>query len=215
VAALPLWRRPVSYAAIGATQARDLLRYPPTGYRPIERRRRIGHGEARFEWAAAQALTWGIQRNSGLRVRPTETPPQVSELSYLPVSFDDSGVPIAPATTEIGDEVVFGQDGTPFVAPGDTALVGRRFGRKRPVRVIYVINEPLRKGFACGTLFGHPESGEESWLVEKKPDDSVWITVRAFSRPTSWVSWTFLPILRMRRAARTERYLRALAGPLT
>jgi uncharacterized protein (UPF0548 family) len=213
VAGLPLWRRPVSYAAIGATQAKDLLRYPPTGYRPIERRRRIGHGVERFEWASTQALTWGIHRRSGFRVRLTETPAEVTERSYAPVSFDKNGVPIAPSTTEVGDEVVYGRDGTPFVAAGDTALIGPRFGPKFPVRVIYVINEPQRKGFAYGTLYGHPESGEESWLVEKTRDDAVWITVRAFSRPSNWFWWCGYPLLRIMQAYYTERYLRALAGP--
>ena len=34
-----------------------------------------------------------------------------------------------------------------------------------PVRVVYVIDEPGRKGFAYGTLPGHPESGEEAFMV--------------------------------------------------
>ena len=64
-----LWEKAVTYAAIGATQSPDLLRYPPAGYRPIERRRRIGHGNARYEYASMAALTWGIQRNSGFSGR--------------------------------------------------------------------------------------------------------------------------------------------------
>jgi uncharacterized protein (UPF0548 family) len=30
-----------------------------------------------------------------------------------------------------------------------------------PCRVVYVLDEPERRGFAYGTLPGHPESGEE------------------------------------------------------
>ncbi len=37
----------VTYAAVGATQAPDLMQYPPAGYRPIEQRGRIGHGDER------------------------------------------------------------------------------------------------------------------------------------------------------------------------
>ena len=65
----PLWLVPVTYGAVGGTQTADLLRYPPKGYRPIERRVRLGHGAERFEHAWMQTLTWGIQRRSGFRVR--------------------------------------------------------------------------------------------------------------------------------------------------
>jgi uncharacterized protein (UPF0548 family) len=204
-----LWREPVTYAAIGATQAVDLLQYPPHGYRPLERKARIGHGDARFEYAAAAAMTWGIQRNSGFSVRLTETPRTVTEHTYAPVTFDEQGNPLAPA---IEDEAQFGPDGTPFLVPGDTALLRLPLGMRLPVRVIYVVNEPKKVGFAYGTLPGHPEDGEESWIVEQREDSSVWITVRAFSRPANWFWWCGYPILRIVQEVYTRRYLRALAG---
>ena len=210
-----LWMESVTYAAIGATQAPDLLRYPPYGYRPIERLRRIGHGEARYEWASVEALTWGIQRRSGFRVILTDAPPEVSEASYTPVSFDEYGRPITPASIEPSDEVVFGADGTTFVSPGDTALMRIALGFTFPVRVIYVVDEPRRRGFAYGTLPGHPEDGEESWMVEHRDDGSVWITIRAFSRPATRFWWAVYPFLRIAQGLYTERYLRALAGPMT
>lgn len=209
-----LWRQPVTYGAIGATQAADLLRYPPRGYRPIERRTRIGHGRERFEFARRETLTWGIQRRSGLRVAPTETPAQVSEQTYIPVAFDETGEPVAPAG--IADqEVVYGADGTRHLAPGDTAVMRVAIGLPIPVRVIYVVDEPSRVGFAYGTLAGHPEDGEESWIVEHRDDDSVWMTVRAFSRPANLLWWCGYPILRIVQEMYTRRYLRALAGPIT
>lgn len=210
-----LWERAVTYAAIGATQSPDLLRYPPAGYRPIERTARIGHGEARYEYAWLAALTWGIQRNSGFRVTLTDAPPEVSEASYTPISFDEAGEPIAPTTLTDADEVVYGADGTRLLAPGDTALLGIGLGIKFPVRVIYVVDEPRRRGFAYGTLPGHPEDGEESWLVEHRDDDSVWITIRAFSRPANRWWWAVYPVLRVMQEYYTRRYLRALAGPLS
>src|SRR4051812_23110869 len=94
-----LWKRPVSYAAVGATQAADLLAYPPRGYRPIERRARIGHGEERFDYAKLAVLTWGVQRNSGFTVTVADAPAAVSEMTYTPVSFDASGEPVQPAST--------------------------------------------------------------------------------------------------------------------
>lgn len=210
-----LWQKAVTYAAIGATQATDLLRHPPAGYRPLERTARIGHGVARYDYAWLAALTWGIQRNSGFRVTLTDAPPEVTEASYTPVSFDDSGEPIAPASISEGDEVVYGTDGTRLLAPGDTALLGIFLGIKFPVRVIYVVDEPRRRGFAYGTLPGHPEDGEEAWVVEHRDDDSVWITVRAFSRPATRWWWAINPVLRVFQEYYTRRYLRALAGPLS
>jgi uncharacterized protein (UPF0548 family) len=208
-----LWERAVTYAAIGATQAPDLLRYPPAGYRPLERTARIGHGQARYDYAWLAALTWGIQRNSGFRVTLTDAPPEVTEASYTPVSFDESGTPVAPASLQ-SDEVVYGDDGARLLAPGDTALLRLGIGISFPVRVIYVVDEPRRRGFAYGTLPGHPEDGEESWIVEHRDDDSVWITIRAFSRPANRWWWLVNPVLRVVQEYYTRRYLRALAGPL-
>lgn len=214
--ATALWERPVSYAAVGATQADDLLTYPPDGYRAIERRARIGHGEARFAYAWAAALSWGIQKNSGFHVELIETPGEVSGPAYTPVSFDEAGVPVPPSTSADGEHI-FGPDGAPFLAPGDTALLGVPFGPFRvnaPARVVYVVDEPQRKGFAYGTIAGHPEDGEEAFLVEIWDDGSVWLVIRAFSRPANRLWWCVYPVLRMMQELYTRRYERALAGPI-
>lgn len=50
-------------------------------------------------------------------------------------------------------------------------------------RIVYVIDEPRRFGFAYGTLPDHVECGEERFLIEWLPDDSVWYDILAFSRP--------------------------------
>lgn len=50
-------------------------------------------------------------------------------------------------------------------------------------RVVYVIDETERFGFAYGTLPDHIERGEERFLIERQPDDSVWYDILAFSRP--------------------------------
>lgn len=212
-----LWKRPVSYAAVGATQAVDLLTYPPRGFRPIERRARIGHGDERFEYAKLAVLTWGVQRNSGFTVAVADAPAAVAEMTYTPVAFDASGEPVIASTTGSPTESTFGPDGTAVVAPGDTAVMGIPFGPfrvKAPVRVVYVVDEPRRTGFAYGTLKGHPEAGEEGWLVEQKDDGSVWMVVRAFSRPSNGLWWLVYPVLRMSQEFYTRKYLRALSGPL-
>lgn len=212
-----LWERAVSYGAVGATQAPDLLRYPPSGFRPIERRVRIGHGEARWDYAWTQLFTWGVQKNSGMIVDVSDNPGEVTALTYTPVGFDAAGTPVAPATIDESGDALFGPDGTAFLRPGDTAQLRIPFGPFRvgaPVRVVYVVDQPARKGFAYGTLPGHPESGEEAWMLTKADDGSVWMTIRAFSRPASSWWWVVYPVLRVMQAIFTRRYELALAGAL-
>lgn len=183
----------------------------------MERRARIGHGEDRFAFASLAVLTWGVQRNSGFEVEVVDAPADIAEMTYVPVAFDEEGTPVGPARTGRGPEVVFAEDGTKAVAPGDTAIVRIPFGPFRvtaPVRVVYVVDEPTRKGFAYGTLHGHPEAGEESWVVDRRDDGSVWMTIRAFSRPSNARWWLAYPVLRILQGVYTRRYLRALAGPI-
>jgi uncharacterized protein (UPF0548 family) len=67
---------------------------------------------------------------------------------------------------------------------------------KNAARIVYVIDEPRRFGFAYGTLPGHAERGEERFLVEHLADDSVWYDVRAFSQPRYWGARVAYPITR-------------------
>ncbi|HJU92459.1 MAG TPA: DUF1990 domain-containing protein [Pyrinomonadaceae bacterium] len=65
------------------------------------------------------------------------------------------------------------------------AVKARAFGTwsLSAARVVYVIDESRRFGFAYGTLPDHVECGEERFLVEWLADDSVWYDIFAFSRP--------------------------------
>ena len=216
-AELPLWQQPVTYAAIGATQDDDLVRYPPKGFRAIERKVRIGHGATRWQHAWTETLSLGIQRRSGFRVKRLDAPDEVLENSYTPVTFDDDGQPVQPATTTSGEQV-YADTGAQLVRPGDTAVLLLGWGvlsLRIPVRIVYVIDEPTRRGFAYGTLPGHPESGEEAFIVEQRDDESVWLTIRAFSRPAYPVLWLGYPVLRLFQAIFTSRYEHALSRPLT
>ncbi len=82
--------------------------------------------------------------------------------------------------------------------------------RDVPCRVVAVVDEPRRAGFAYGTLPGHPESGEESFVVEHLPDDRVVLCIRAFSRPASWLFRIGYPAVLLMQRVYTDRYLRAL-----
>jgi uncharacterized protein (UPF0548 family) len=201
---------PLSYAAVGATQAEDLLYFPPKGFHPMERRARLGSGTARFEAASAKLLAWGVQRGSGITVGDIQ-PPAPTDTDYVGLVFDEFGNPVGPRSAH--PEQGYGEDGTPLVSAGTTAeLTIRAFGLRfrAPIRVVYLVNEPGRIGFAYGTLPGHPESGEESFVVEHLSDDSVWIVIRAFSRPSTWFYRLGQPVLRIMQARATRRYLRAL-----
>jgi uncharacterized protein (UPF0548 family) len=55
-----------------------------------------------------------------------------------------------------------------------------------PCEVVYTIEEPDRTGFGYGTRPGHPERGEEAFVVERDAAGRVWFSVTAFSRPARW-----------------------------
>jgi uncharacterized protein (UPF0548 family) len=85
------------------------------------------------------------------------------------------------------------------------------FAITAPCRVVYVVDEPHRQGFAYGTLPGHPESGEELFVVELADDGSVTAHLTAFSRPATWLARLGGPVARRVQSRTTDAYLRALA----
>jgi uncharacterized protein (UPF0548 family) len=86
------------------------------------------------------------------------------------------------------------------IAPGLTA----------PCRIVYVIDEPDRRGFAYGTLPGHPELGEEAFIVGIGEADDVWFTVRAFTRPGTLLTRISGPFGRVAQRLIAGRYIRAM-----
>ena len=85
-----------------------------------------------------------------------------------------------------------------------------RLGLDAPVRVVYVIDEAQRQGFAYGTLPGHPESGEEAFVVEQHEDGTVTFAITAFSRPATLLARLGGPVGRAVQSRVTDRYLRAV-----
>lgn len=80
-----------------------------------------------------------------------------------------------------------------------------------PCRVVYVIEEHVRWGFAYGTLPGHPERGEEAFLVEHDLTGLVTFRIAAFSRPADLLARIGAPVTRMVQQRVTRQYLQALA----
>ena len=79
-----------------------------------------------------------------------------------------------------------------------------------PVRVVAVVDEPARCGFAYGTRAGHPVRGEEAFIVHRTPDGRVWFTLRSLTRPAPGPWWAAFPALLFAQACYRRRYLRAL-----
>jgi len=201
--------QPVTYGAVGGTQAQDLLYYPPKGYRPLERQVRLGSGAERFHAAVSALMTWGVQRGSGIRVTEVH---EGTGVQYEGVIFNPDGSP-ATMRERRTHEAVFADDGSPYIENGMTAVLKIPFGPfsvSAPIRVVYVVEEEHRAGFAYGTLHGHPESGEEAFIVEHREDGSVWFVLRAFSRPSSAFYRLASPVLRLVQRRYTAKYLRAL-----
>ncbi|SNY53828.1 DUF1990 family protein [Paractinoplanes atraurantiacus] len=80
-----------------------------------------------------------------------------------------------------------------------------------PCRVVYTIEEQNRRGFAYGTLPGHPERGEEAFVVELTGAGDVVFHIRAFSRPASLLARAGGPLTRVVQEFATDRYVRALS----
>lgn len=190
---LPAPDQSVTYRPIGGTKAPDLEQNPPPGYHPLVRRARIGQGDERFEFASATVLTWGVQRNSGYQI----------------ISL--------PGGEALEQRWQLGDGTTGFVEVGDTVALKIPTGPFRitaPARVVYVVDEPDRRGFAYGTLPGHPERGEESFIVERAADGTIWFQLRAFSRPANLFWQLGGPVSSYFQAFYTRRYLASLSGPV-
>ena len=73
-----------------------------------------------------------------------------------------------------------------------------------------MIDEPDRKGYAYGTLEGHPVCGEEAFIVSRREDGSVWFTIRSLTG-MSRGKWRLLyPGILIGQRIYRGRYLRSL-----
>jgi uncharacterized protein (UPF0548 family) len=102
--------------------------------------------------------------------------------------------------------------------PGALVEVSMGLGPVRfrvPCEVIWTAYEMDRTAFAYGTRTGHPESGEESFVVDLHADGSVWFTVTAFSRPATWYTrfaGPLVPVLQQAYARRLGRVLQRIVA---
>ena len=100
-------------------------------------------------------------------------------------------------------------------AEGANVLLHVRIGPLRltaPCRVVYVVDEPSRRGFAYGTLDGHPERGEEAFTIGLHGDGTVIFAITAFSRPATRLARAAGPVGRYAQDMITGRYLKSLSS---
>jgi uncharacterized protein (UPF0548 family) len=111
-----------------------------------------------------------------------------------------SGLRVATSSARVSHDgvVVLGSGAGPFTLSA-------------PCRVVYIIDGPDRQGFAYGTLPGHPESGEEAFVIERADDDTVSFRITAFSTPASDLAKLAGPLGRFAQRRMTSRYFRSLA----
>lgn len=107
----------------------------------------------------------------------------------------------------------FAVDDVRPVEVGRRVIVTARVGPlrvKEPVEVTEVIDEPTRVGFTYRTLPGHPVSGEESFIVERRSDE-VFLALRSRTSPAPRGGWRWIfPLLRIAQRIVRRRYAVAL-----
>ncbi|MEV0292943.1 DUF1990 domain-containing protein [Nocardia sp. NPDC050710] len=127
--------------------------------------------------------------------------------------FDRAGAEILAYRMQKGTGI-FRNASTPTAEVGTHLTVRLGLGPlaiTAPCRVVYVLDDTDRRGFAYGTLSGHPEIGEELFAVEYDPaDDSVYGLVTAFSRPGSWYTRLGGPVVRLIQHFIAGRYIGTL-----
>jgi uncharacterized protein (UPF0548 family) len=85
-----------------------------------------------------------------------------------------------------------------------------RFGYDIPCRVVWAQTSGDERGFGYGTLPGHPESGEEAFLVRREPGGDVVFGLRVFARLASPLARLGGPASTAVQRLATARYLSAI-----
>jgi uncharacterized protein (UPF0548 family) len=101
----------------------------------------------------------------------------------------------------------------PSTAPGTVVVLTAglpRLGYDVPCRVVWAQTDGDERGFAYGTLPGHPESGEECFLVRLTPGGDVVCEIRVFFRLASRLARLGGPVSLLLQRLATDRYVAAV-----
>lgn len=190
---------PARLAALTATEAAHLrelpLSYPvtddvPAGFRTFVRSAVIGSGEDAFVSSGEAVLSWQVQLRSGIAV--TASSPRVDDEDVVARLV----VPVGPLRLRALCRVVG------LIHEECEDGEGREPGGH---------GRPRRRGFAYGTLTGHPESGRESFVVSIDDDERVRLEIAAFSRPAAWYARLGGPVTALAQHRMTTSYLRSIS----
>ena len=188
-----------TYPEVGATRDPSAL---PLGYNHLHFHSVIGTGRRAFMAAGAAVVEW--QMHESMHVRPRADAPRAAP-----------GVDLT-LTLSLGLSLGLTRGRTTGRTRGRTpGPAVRRLSVVAPCRVVWAITDDHAIGFAYGTLGGHPERGEEAFLVELADDDSVRFTLTAFSRPAAWytrAAGPLVPVLQHAYARACAHVLRRIAS---
>lgn len=127
-----------------------------------------------------------------------------------PAAFDRAADALHGWRMHAGTGLAVATDGPADVGRTVVLGLGRPLTVVIPCRVVWTVYEEDRRGFAYGSLPGHPERGEESFVLDRDPAGDVWLTVTAFSRPVGLVARLGGPANRVAQRYFVRRYARAL-----
>lgn len=100
----------------------------------------------------------------------------------------------------------------PPIQVGQVVVVAMKiagFTAIAPCRIVWVVDDHDRFGFAYGTLEGHPERGEESFVISRV-GVRVTFEIDAASRPAALLPRLGAPVARSIQRSVTQRYLNSL-----
>ncbi len=142
----------------------------------------VGHGQAMFEAACDGLRHWECHRGIGAFVFPDAAPLTLGATLLVTLQLGPVSVIVPDRIVAVVDDTIQTTEGT-----------HRRFG------------------FAYGTIEGHQECGEESYLVELDPQGVVTATIRVDATAATWGAKLVSRAVIAFQHAAVDRYLNALA----
>lgn len=142
----------------------------------------IGHGQTMFEAACEGLRRWECHRGVGAFVFPDSAPLTLGTTLLVTLRLGPVSIIVPDRIVAVVDDATQSAEGT-----------HRTFG------------------FAYGTIEGHQERGEESYLVEKDAQGVVTATIRVDASAATWGAKLVSPAVIAFQHAAVNRYLGALA----
>lgn len=135
---------------------------------------------------------------------------------HRPVAHDDFEAAAAAITQWRGHRAagITHRPATPAIAEGTTLALAIPVGPisvTATCRIVRVIDEADRFGFVYSTLPHHPVDGEESFIVARRHDGTVDITVTAMWQPAMLANHLCPPLTRWLQSRAINRYLDGIA----